>query len=412
MITKFVPKLRFSGFSGEGEEKELKKVSSAIFDGTHQTPKYVESGIPFFSVENIISGNKNKFISIKDYNEATKKNKPEKGDILITRIGNIGYSIVVSWSYNFSIYVTLAVIKQSLAYNSFYLHYYLQSSRCQLEILSKSLLSAVPCKINMEELRKIKVLLPKDKKEQQKIANCLSSLDNLIEVQNKKVDALAKYKKGLMQKLFPTNDEKIPRLRFKGFSGEWEENSLIDLAKFRRGSFPQPYGLSKWYDNKNGMPFIQVFDVSHNLQLKDNTKSKISILGAKQSVFIKKGTLIITIQGSIGRVAITQYDAYIDRTLLLFEQFYQKIDKLFFAYILKNLFEIEKEKAPGGIIKTITKEVLSNFIVKLASFTEQQKIADCLSSLDNLIEVQNKNIQILKTHKKGLMQQLFVSENK
>lgn len=204
----------------------------------------------------------------------------------------------------------------------------------------------------------------------------------------------------------------IPELRFPEFvnDGEWISDTLINVAKFRRGSFPQPYGLPEWYDDKFGMPFIQVFDVGDDFRLKLKTKSKISKLAAKQSVFISKGTVIITIQGSIGRVAITQYDAYIDRTLLLFEKFYNEINKTFFAYVLFMLFEIEKEKAPGGIIKTITKEVLSDFYINIPKLPEQQKIASCLSSLDEVIAEHSQKLELLKEHKKGLMQNLFPQE--
>lgn len=204
----------------------------------------------------------------------------------------------------------------------------------------------------------------------------------------------------------------LPTLRFPEFNNTkgWELTTLVKLAKFRRGSFPQPYGLPKWYDEINGIPFIQVYDVGEDFRLKTKTKSKISKLGAEQSVFIPKGTVIITIQGSIGRVAITQYDAYIDRTLLLFEDFYKPINKTFFAYVLFLLFEIEKLKAPGGIIKTITKEVLSDFNIYVPSIDEQQKIADCLSSLDDLITAETQKLDALKDHKKGLMQQLFPGE--
>lgn len=124
--------------------------------------------------------------------------------------------------------------------------------------------------------------------EQQKIAECLSSVDELIAAQARKLDALKTHKKGLMQQLFPRAGETQPRLRFPEFqaAGEWEENTLNDIATFRRGSFPQPYGLPEWYDEKNGMPFIQVFDVGDDFRLKDKTKSRISKLGAEKSVFI------------------------------------------------------------------------------------------------------------------------------
>ena len=201
----------------------------------------------------------------------------------------------------------------------------------------------------------------------------------------------------------------VPKLRFSEFRGanDWEEITLVKLATFRRGSFPQPYGLPEWYDDENGVPFVQVFDVSDDMRLKATTKRKISAAAAEKSIFIAKGTLIVTIQGSIGRVAITQYDAYIDRTLLLFKSFYKPTELFFLSYVIQNLFEIEKKKAPGGIIKTITKEVLSSFLVKLPSLQEQQKIANCLSSIDTLITAQTQKLDTLKAHKKGLMQQLF-----
>ncbi len=202
------PRLRFPEFrdAGPWEEKRLKDISPAIFDGTHQTPNYKTKGVPFFSVENIVSGKANKFISKSDYDVATRKNKPEKGDVIITRIGKLGFSKVIDWDYDFSIYVTLAVIKRAKYFNSFFLHFYMQSARYQAEIIGKSLLNAVPCKTNMDELRNTLVLLPKPP-EQQKIAACLSSLDDLIAAERRKVEALARHKKGLMQQLFPATDE-------------------------------------------------------------------------------------------------------------------------------------------------------------------------------------------------------------
>ena len=206
-----VPKLRFKEFedSGEWKEKYLNEISPAIFDGTHQTPSYTEKGVPFYSVENIKSGIKNKFISREDYLLSISKNKPEKGDIIITRIGDIGTSKVIDWNYEFSIYVTLAIVKKSTIFNSYYLHSFFQSSRYQKEILSKSLLNAVPCKINMDELRRTKILIPPDKgkKEQLKISEIFSSVDDLINSQSQKIETLKLHKKGLLQGLFPDINE-------------------------------------------------------------------------------------------------------------------------------------------------------------------------------------------------------------
>ena len=235
---KLIPDLRFPEFKNDGEWKQevLENITSAIFDGTHQTPTYTESGIPFFSVENIISGSKNKFISKKDYLIETAVNKPEQGDILIIRIGNIGFSVLIDWDYDFSIYVTLACIKQSANFNSQYLHSFFQSDTYQKEILSKSLLNAAPRKINMNELRGTRVLLP-NTLEQQKIASCLSSLDKIITAQTEKLELLQNHKKGLMQNLFPQDGEKVPKFRFPEFleDGYWKRKILEELFKIGNG---------------------------------------------------------------------------------------------------------------------------------------------------------------------------------
>jgi len=172
----------------------------------------------------------------------------------------------------------------------------------------------------------------------------------------------------------------------------WEQRKLSECAGFRRGSFPQPYGNKDWYDGEGAMPFVQVADVASDMQLVEDTKQKISKLAQAMSVFAEKGSVLVTLQGSIGRVAITQYGAFVDRTVLIFDKYAENIDKRFWAYIIKEKFEDEARKAPGGTIKTITKEALSDFELKLPSYEEQRKIADYLIDLDHLITLHQRKI--------------------
>lgn len=241
--------------------------------------------------------------------------------------------------------------------------------------------------------------------EQQKIANILCTWDKAIAAQERLISEKQKLKNGLMQQLL------TGKKRFAGFEQEWEEKKLKDIATFRRGSFPQPYGLDKWYDD-NGMPFVQVYDVSNNMTLKSTTKRKISVLAQEQSVFAQKGTVVLTIQGSIGRIAITQYDAFIDRTLLIFQEYKEPIDKSYFVYVVQLLFDREKERAPGGTIKTITKEVLKNFKLKLPRLVEQRKISLALDSAESELIKLKKSMISLKRQKRGLMQQLLTGEKR
>ncbi|UZH07668.1 restriction endonuclease subunit S [Heyndrickxia coagulans] len=163
-----------------------------------------------------------------------------------------------------------------------------------------------------------------------------------------------------------------------------------DHANYRRGSFPQPYGKKEWYDGDGAMPFVQVVDVTDHLVLVNETKQKISKLAQSKSVFVPKGKIVVTLQGSIGRVAITQYDAFVDRTLLIFEGYEKPTDEHFWAYTIQQKFEVEKQKAPGGTIKTITKEALSSFEIYLPEYEEQKKIGSFFAQLDHLITLHQR----------------------
>jgi restriction endonuclease S subunit len=203
-----------------------------------------------------------------------------------------------------------------------------------------------------------------------------------------------------------------PKIRFKGFIEDWEQRKLSDCAGFRRGSFPQPYGNKDWYDGEGAMPFVQVADVSNDMKLVNDTKQKISKLAQPMSVFAEEGSVLVTLQGSIGRVAITQYGAFVDRTVLIFDKYEDGIDKRFWAYIIKEKFEDEARKAPGGTIKTITKEVLSEFDLMLPSYAEQRKLADYLISLDHLITLHQRKYEEMKKFKKCMLQKMFPQNGK
>ncbi|EOW9267588.1 TPA: restriction endonuclease subunit S [Vibrio cholerae] len=167
--------------------------------------------------------------------------------------------------------------------------------------------------------------------------------------------------------------------------GDVEWKNLEDVASFRRGSFPQPYGNSEWYDGEGCMPFVQVADVADfGFTLHQTTKQKISKLAQPKSVFVEKGTVVVSLQGTIGRVAITQYDSYVDRTLAIFTSYKEDINKKYFAHQLKAKFDLEKEFARGSTLKTITKQEFSKFQIPIPPIEEQNRIVALLDKFDTL----------------------------
>lgn len=158
-----------------------------------------------------------------------------------------------------------------------------------------------------------------------------------------------------------------------------EYKTIGEVATYRRGSFPQPYTNSSFYGGDGAMPFVQVADIEDNgFKLKENTKQTISKIAQPKSIYVPKGTVICSIQGTIGRVAITQFDSYIDRTIAIFESFKIEINKRFFAYCIELKFGIEKQFARGSTLKTITKEEFTKFRIPVPPLEVQCEIVHIL----------------------------------
>ena len=254
--------------------------------------------------------------------------------------------------------------------------------------------------INWGDLKHQEFLLP-PKDQQAQLAKLLWAMDEVIEKEKHILDTSEILKYTSIEEFLTGS------IRLGKYKNPWQEYRLDELAKYRRGSFPQPYGSKEWYDEVNGSPFIQVYDIDYDLKLKEDTKSKISDKAKPMSVFVPKGTLIISLQGSIGRVAVTQYDAYVDRTILIFQDFLKEIDFKYFTYTIQRIFNIAEKTAPGGTIKTITKEALSHFQINLPCFEEQRLIGERLSLLDQTVFDIKAKIGSTQSLQKSIINQIF-----
>lgn len=189
---------RLKGFCGEWEVKTLGEVCK-IFDGTHQTPKYTSRGVKFVSVENIHAlYNSEKYISNDDYYHNFKI-YPQKGDILMTRIGDIGTPCIVSQDEPIAYYVSLALLKY-ISINNAYLYYCIQGHAFQKELYDRTLHHATPKKINKGEIGKCLVIIPPPD-EQIAIADTLTALDTEISSLEAERDKISQIRDGAMNDL-------------------------------------------------------------------------------------------------------------------------------------------------------------------------------------------------------------------
>lgn len=235
--------------------------------------------------------------------------------------------------------------------------------------------------------------------EQQKIADCLSSLDALIAAQTEKIDVLKNHKKGLMQKLFPREGETVPRLRFPQFRdiGKWKEMTVSEVTQLISGLHLSP----SEYSDVGCIPyFTGPSDFT-------GEESEISKWTNKSSNLALKNDVLITVKGSgVGMLWYLMLPSVAMGRQLMAIRANNCVSSFLFQFLSmkKGLFE---SLGTGNLIPGLSRGDILTLSLRFPPIEEQQKVADCLSSLDALIAAQMEKLDALKAHKKGLMQQLF-----
>uniref|UniRef100_UPI003AF6F28F restriction endonuclease subunit S n=2 Tax=Thiolapillus sp. TaxID=2017437 RepID=UPI003AF6F28F len=371
-----VPRLRFPEFreAGAWEVKRLGDVC-VIRTGKKDANEGHENGIyPFFTcAENHIYSNSHSF---------------DCEAILVAGNANVGQT--KHYRGKFEAYQRTYVLTDFSDINTQYLYSYL-GGNLQNDMALQVQTSAMSY-IKLPMLKNYKVPAPRNPTEQQKIAHCLSSLDEVIGLQAKKVQALKQHKKGLMQQLFPAEGETTPRLRFPEFreAGAWEvkrlgevcdvlDNLRKPVARTKRNPGPYPY-----YGASGAIDYIDQYIFDERLLLIGEDGAKW--LPYEKTAFIVEGQYWVNNHAHVLRPTLA-------------------IDTLLENYL--TALDISQH-ITGAAPPKLTLDNLRLIWVPLPpKRDEQQKIAHCLSSLDEVIGLESHKLDALKNLKKGLMQQLF-----
>lgn len=289
-----------------------------------------------------------------------------------------------------------------------YFKHYLKTDRF-IQILTKNLEGLRDGKmISYKQFSELQIPAPAPE-EQQKIADCLSSLDELIAAQGRKVDSLKTHKKGLMQQLFPREGETQPRLRFSEFqnAGDWECLTLADVAQISSGTTPSRTN-SEFFDG-GVISWVKTTDLNNGFI----SQTEECITPKARARVNPVGSVLVAMYGGfnqIGRTGCLSVPAATNQALsvLVLDQ-----NRALPAYVLAWLnakIDVWKRIASSSRKDpNITGADVAKFPITLPKPDEQQHIAICLTSLDELITAATQELDTLKTHKKGLMQQLFPS---
>ncbi len=420
-----VPKLRFPEF-WEAEAWKIKRLGNLFSDRQESGL----TGLPLLSLMD-----KEGIVPQEDSNRKNNSNS-DKSKYLRVVPGDIAYNTMRMWEGR-SAHVGLEGLvspaytvcePQSGVHSLFFSHYF--KTPQLIEQFQRYSQGLVKDTLNLKYAAFSQISVPSPTyPEQQKIAECLSSVDELIAAQARKVDALKTHKKGLMQQLFPregddcmdaggraTQDAKAgtqPRLRFPEFqnAGDWEETSLGSYFDPIRNGFVGT--ATPHYTTSEGVRYFQGRNIKQGRIEADNLIFITAEFHNRQrKSHLKAGDILMVQSGHVGECAVVGPDfagANCHALVILTPK--RKLSSEFFAHYFYSpigelaIFQI----TTGNTIKHILASELKTLPVLVPDFAEQQRIASCLSSLDALITLEAQKLEALKTHKKGLMQQLFPS---
>lgn len=382
---KILPELRFPEFKDSGEW-DVKTLGEVLIKNSKKNKNQKYSLVESVS-------NKFGFIKQDEYFENRRVASKDTSNYYVIKKGYFAYNPSridvgsLAYKHNEEISIISPLYVSFKANNELIDDYFLLSFFNSVNFTKQMIFEGgVRNTLNYDNLIQIKIPISTIQ-EQQKIASCLSSLDEVIEANSKKLELLKDYKKGLLQNLFPQEGEKVPKLRFKEFEkdGEWGIKKIEDVLDYER---PDDYIVSDTDYQEVGTPVL--------------TANKSFILGYTQEDFgiYKKIPAIIFDDFTVDTKYVDFPFKVKSSAIKILTP--KKKDNLKFIYELLSQIIFDAKEHKRYYISEYQQIELP-----FPSLPEQQKIASCLSFIDKTIEAQAENVEQLKLHKQGLIQGLF-----
>ena len=390
------PEIRFKGYTDEWEQRKLIEVCDYV-DYRGKTPTKTENGIFLVTAKNVKDGfidyeTSKEYISENAYEEVMRRGKPEIGDVLITTEAPCGNVAQVNKA-------DIALAQRIIKYrghigvvDNTYLKYYLLSPEFQKILNAKSSGGTVQG-IKGSILHQQKIIYP-SYEEQKKIGQHMDSLDHLITLHQRKCDEVKSLKKYMLQKMFPQNEQKVPEIRFEGFTEAWEQRKLGDvLDDMYNGQTPSRNKSEYWNGNIKWLSSGElnrgtVYD-SMEMITEDGQKSA-------NLRIVPKGTFIMAITGleaagTRGNCALLGFDTTLNQSCMaLFPKKDLLTSDFLFQWYRKVGEEYGINYTQGTKQQSYNAELIKILPISLPSVAEQRKIASYLSNLDHLITLHQR----------------------
>lgn len=394
-----IPRLRFPGFEGEWEQHKLGDAAIFINGRAYSQDELLDSGkYKVLRVGNFYTNNSWYYSDM----ELDEKYYAKKGDLLYTWSATFGPHIWDGDKVIFHYHIWKVELSEYL--EKYFAVQLLEQDKENILSNKNGSTMVHITKAGMEEKS---VLIPSDMSEQLKIGQYLNAIDTLITLNQRKLDQMKEYKKGMLQKMFPKDGETVPEIRFSGFEGDWEPCSLENVVSIMGGN------AWKSSDYKLGGKFlvITIANVSGDININENVGNYIDC--DDHSVFVlHKNDILVSLTGNVGRVSkMTGIPAVLNQRVA---KIIPKTDSIISDFLFHIMHNSKFEKAmiecgQGAAQKNISnKDILCYDFLMPLDKKEQMAIANYFNNLDELITLHQYKLEQMKEYKKGLLQQMFV----
>ncbi|WP_322900408.1 restriction endonuclease subunit S [Mycoplasmopsis felis] len=384
-----VPRVRFKGFDEEWSEERISNILTYV-----QPWKYLTKKKNFDMLGNIpvLTANKSLLLGY-----SVEDNYYNKECIIFD-------DFTQDFKYiNYPFLLKSSVIKILIPNNNYsisFIFFLFQSLRFESQGHARHYISYVQKKL---------IRLPSTN-EANKIIKLLDQISNLINLENSKLNKLKQLKQTLLQKMFPEGNSKTPKIRFKGFEGEWKEERLENITKRMSSGGTPSTTIKKFYNGK--IPFLTISDMTKVGKYINNTEKNITPEAIENSStwLVPKNSLLLSMYASFGKTAINKKEITTSQAILgIILNNNISVEFLYYLLFLMDINQYWYKQVETGTQPNLSNWTVSKTLIKLTkNISEQQKIGDFFSKIDTIINLYNSKLNKLKQIKEALLQKMFV----
>ena len=403
------PAIRFKGFTEDWEQRKLGELCFLVTKGTTPLDKSSIGTVNFVKIESIdeVSGEIKitQKITDEEHNGYLRRSQLKKGDILFSIAGTLGrVTAVKSCILPANTNQALAIIRLKSGCLQ-YIKTYLKGKAVADFIEKNPTIGAQP-NLSLEQVGNLEISLPTES-EQKFIGAYFQHLDNLITLHQRKYDKLVNIKKSVLEKMFPRDGKIIPDIRFSGFTEDWEQRKLENVADIAGGGTPST-AISEYWDGD--IDWYAPAEIAGQIFVNSSQK-KITTEGLNNSSakMLPVGTVIFTSRAGIGKTAILTKEGCTNQGFQSIIPHKDELDSYFIFSRTDELKRYGETIGAGSTFVEVSGKQMANMTISIpATMVEQRQIGTYFRNLDNLIALHQRKLEKFKNIKKSCLEKMFI----